>query len=106
MSVAHVGFVYAGASEASFRKPRHTQSPYKSLRLLWASVDCKGPSGKETRKSTLGVLNLVIKFPPTPMTGDGATCAPSPQAHASLFSARRLMMPSQASPVIISPLPP
>ena len=57
----------------------------------------KGPSGKETRKSTLGVLNLVIKFPPTPMTGDGATCAPSPQAQASLFSARRLMPPSQTS---------
>ena len=52
MSVAHVGFVYAGASEARFRKPRHTQSQYKSHRLLWASVDCKGPSGKEQRKST------------------------------------------------------
>ena len=36
-----------------------------------------------------------LNFPPAPITGESAPCAPSPQANASLFFARRLMPPSQ-----------
>ena len=37
-----------------------------------------------------------VKFSPAPITGERAPCAPSPQANASLFFARRLMPPADS----------